>query len=310
MDNAFTEIPEGFHSGFCVLWGRPNVGKSTLLNALLARKVAIVSPKPQTTRNRIAGVWNAPDSQVVFQDTPGIHEPRHRLGECLVDTAKSALPDAEVVLFIADGSCDPTEEDLLGVSLLKDTASPVILAVNKADLITSDQLEVRIESYRRLRDFTACIAVSALEGTHLDQLKALIVERLPEGPPYFPPEMVTDHPETFMVAEFVREAVLNLTHQEIPHSVAVVVEEMEPRPNNVTYIPATVFVERDSQKGIVIGDKGKMLRQIGQQAREHIEELLGCKVFLELHVKVKEKWRRDESSLQRFGYLESRHDRE
>ncbi|MBI3920314.1 MAG: GTPase Era [Armatimonadetes bacterium] len=304
----FPEVPEGFRSGFAVLWGRPNVGKSTLLNALLGEKIAIVSPKPQTTRNRIAGVLNWENSQVVLWDTPGIHRPKHRLGECLVESARSALPDAEVVLFVVDVSVKPSEEDALCSDHLRGVGCPVMLLLNKVDLCPAEDLDKRWQSYSELLRCDKVAAVSALTGAGLSDLAAVVVDFLPEGPPYFPADMITDQTESFMIGELIREATLHLTHQEIPYSIAVTVEEMTPRSESLLYIAANVVVERDSQKGIVIGNGGKMLRQIGESARSEIERKLDCKVFLDLHVKVREKWRSDEASLQRFGYALSRRD--
>jgi GTP-binding protein Era len=291
-----------FKSGFAVMFGRPNTGKSTLLNRLVGTKVAIVSPRPQTTRNRIAGVLNLAEGQIVFLDTPGIHEPKHKLGEYLVASAKAALPGAEVILFVADASDSPHTDDVRSAEMLRSLTSPVLLVLNKLDLVRPGELEKRVEEFQALGTFKDWVAVSALEGTNIDALLQKIVAELPEGPPYFPPEVRTDRPPEFMVAELIREQVLHHTREEIPHAVAVNVEAMEPRPNNLLYIAATVFVERASQKKIIIGEGGQMLRRIGQGAREGIQELLGKKVYLELWVKVREKWRTDERQLRRLGY--------
>lgn len=291
-----------FKSGFAVMFGRPNTGKSTLLNRLVGTKVAIVSPRPQTTRNRIAGVVNVPEGQIVFLDTPGIHEPKHKLGECLIASAKAALPGAEVVLFVADVSDAPHADDGRSAEMLRSCTSPVLLVLNKLDLVRPEELETRVQEFQALREFKDWVAVSALEGTNVDLLLQKIIAELPEGPPYFPPDMRTDRPLEFMVAELIREQVLRHTREEVPHAVAVNVETMEPRPNNLIYIAATVFVERASQKKILIGEGGQMLRRIGQGARVGIEELLGKKVYLELWVKVREKWRMDERQLRRLGY--------
>ena len=295
-------IPDNFRSGFCVLWGRPNVGKSTLLNALLGRKVAVVSEKPQTTRNAIVGVMTSETFQIGFWDTPGIHEPKHRLGEVLMDTAKSTLSESEIILFVADSSHGPTSEDQRCADLLSNVRSTVLLVANKLDRVTPEILHARISQYASLRDFSDTVAVSAVRGDHLCTLRDKIVSFLPLGPPYYPPGMATDRPESFQVAELVREAALQLTHQEVPHALAAVGNEMTKRREDLTYIDATIHVERSSQKGIVIGARGQMLREIGKCSRQQIEDLLGCKVFLELSVKVREKWRRDDEWIHRFGY--------
>jgi len=299
---SIPSTPESFRSGFCVLWGRPNVGKSTLLNSLLGRKIAIVSEKPQTTRHTIVGVLSTETYQIVFWDTPGIHEPRHRLGEVLVQTAKATLSDAEVVLFVVDVSNEPGPEDVQCARLLSRYEGTVILVLNKADLIGAEDVEKHATSYRSLGEFANSIAVSAVRGDHLNELVGEIVRHLPEAPPYYPMDVITDRPVSFQVAELVREAILHLTHQEVPHSVAVVVNEMERRHDSLMFIAATIYVERASQKGIVIGAGGQMLRRIGTFAREQIEQMLGCKVFLDLRVKVREKWRRDDEWIRRFGY--------
>lgn len=298
----FHAPPPGFRSGFAVLWGKPNVGKSTLLNALLKEKVAIVSQKPQTTRNRIVGILNVPGGQVVFVDTPGIHQPKHRLGECLVETAVGALEAVELLLFVADLSHSPTAEDRQSAKLVATSPSAKVLVLNKLDLVSGDGAAQRREEYGKLLSFTDWVSVSATELTNLDQLQEKLFALLPEGPPYYPEDVVTDCPQSFMVAELIREQVLLLTHQEVPHSVAVAVEEIKPRTQKVTYVAANVFVEKQSQKRIVIGEKGQMLRAIGSAARPEIERYLGTRVYLELWVKVKEKWRRDERELRRLGY--------
>lgn len=289
-------------SGFCVLWGRPNVGKSTLLNALLGRKHVIVSPRPQTTRHRITGVLHGDDYQIVFLDTPGIHEPQHKLGEALVRTARGALQDIECVVFVVDATDGPHADDKRAAELLKSVKTPVLLTLNKCD-VAEDLAEHR-KQFAGLRPFDAILQVSALRGDGLDELKQAIMERLPEGDPYFPPDMIGDRSPEFHIAELVREQALLQLREEVPHSIAVGIENMEPRPRGLLFIEAFIFVERDSQKQIVIGKGGSRIREIGKAAREEIQSLLGRPVYLELRVKVREKWRESELWIQRFGYKE------
>lgn len=290
-------------SGFCTLWGRPNAGKSTLLNALLGRKHVIVSPRPQTTRHRIAGVLHGGDEfQIVFLDTPGIHEPQHKLGETLVRNARSALADVECVLFVADATDEPHDDDRRAAELLKHFKSPVLLALNKID--AQPVSDYRRRQFEALRQFDGTFEISALNGTGLDELRQGIVARMPDGEPYFPPDMIGDRTPEFHVEELIREQALAQLREEIPHSVAVAVEQMQPRPDNRLYIEAILYVEREGQKKIVIGEKGARIKEIGQQARREIESSLGKKVFLELRVKVRDKWRDNDSWISRFGYSE------
>ncbi|HEY0074781.1 MAG TPA: GTPase Era [Abditibacteriaceae bacterium] len=292
-------------SGFCVLWGRPNAGKSTLLNALLGRKHVIVSPRPQTTRHRIAGVLHAEDFQIVFLDTPGIHEPQHKLGEALVKNARGALQDVECVIFVADTTDKPHDDDHRAAALLQGVKAPVLLALNKTDIAKKDpRYTTNRTQFEALRSFAEVIEISAKTSTGLEPLKRAVVERLPEGEPYFPPEMIGDRSPEFHIEELIREAAFNQLLQEIPHSIAVGVENLEPRANGVLFIAAFVFVERDSQKRIVIGEGGNRIRDIGKAAREEIQKLLGRPVFLDLRVKVREKWRDNEMWIRRFGYEE------
>lgn len=300
---ASFETPPGFKSGFVTLWGRPNVGKSTLLNLLVGEKVAIVSPKPQTTRNRIVGITELENAQIIFVDTPGMHEPKHKLGAYLVEEAMAQLPDSDVVIFVVDVSVPPTPEDELAASKLKYSKAPVILALNKRDLVKPDVLAERSVQYASLGKFECAIDISATRGDNVGKLVEKIVELLPEGPRYYPKGTVTEMPEKFMLAELIREAVLHNLHQEVPHCVAVLVERFEERPNNKVYIAATIHVEKESQKKIVIGKGGSMIKRIGQEARRSIEQYLGKEVYLELWVKVAEDWRKDEQALRRFGYF-------
>jgi GTP-binding protein Era len=304
------EFPPGHRSGFVAVIGKPNVGKSTLMNAYLGQRIAIVSEKPQTTRNRLLGILtlrrargDPTDAQVIFVDTPGIHSPRHKLGEFMVETAVQTIPDADVVVFLVDVSTLPGGEDVQIAELIRKKCQvPVLLALNKVDLLAPEDVQPRTEAYQALGDFVDWMLISAVRGENRDELLELIVSYLPEGPCYYPEEQVTDQQERFIAAELVREAVLRYTHQEIPHAVAVMVEEFKERGPEMTYIAADIFVEKDSQKGIVIGQGGRMLKRIGQEAREEIEEMVGTRVYLELRVKVKKKWRRDENELRRLGY--------
>ncbi len=299
-------------SGFCVLWGRPNAGKSTLLNALLGRHHAIVSPRPQTTRHRIAGVLNSSPKheeagafQLVFLDTPGIHEPLHKLGEALVKTARSSLSDIECVVFVADASDVPHDDDRRAAAMLSKIEVPVLLALNKVDRITNPrEWQANGDAFKELRPFEASFSISALKGGGLEELKGAIVRRLPEGEAYFPPGMVGDRSPEFHIEELIREQTLLQLREEIPHSIAVGLEQMEPRPNGTLFVSGFIFVERESQKKIVIGEGGARIRDIGAGARKEIESQLSRKVYLELRVKVREKWRENQTWLRRFGYAE------
>jgi len=292
-------------SGYVALIGRPSVGKSSLLNAYLGQKVAIVSPRAQTTRNRLRGILTRPDAQIIFVDLPGIHRPRHRLGELMVETAMRALPDADVLLFVTDVSVPPTSEDQEIAGLLKARAAgrPVVLALNKCDLLKPTDVIPHTDAYRALVDVTDWMLVSATRGDNLEKLLGIVVAHLPLGPRYYPPDQVTDQQERFLAAELVREAILHYTYQEIPHSVAVVVEEFKERSDTMVYIGATVYVERESQKGIVIGQGGALLKKIGTAARKSIEQALGRRVYLELWVKTRPHWRQRDEELRRLGYM-------
>jgi len=310
-----------FVSGFCAIVGRPNVGKSTLLNAFIERKLAIMSSKPQTTRNRILGVYNRPGAQVVFLDTPGIHKPHHKLGEFMNKVAIGTMPEVDVVLFMVDGSeKEPGDGDKFVAEAVARAGQPVVLVLNKMDKIQREDWYARMDTYKALSDpatrgtepqadarrieWLDIVPISALNNRNIDGLLDLVVSRMEEGPQYYPEDMVTDQPEKFVMAEFIREKVLELTRDEIPHSVAVEIEEVQQRDNGMVYVAAAIFVERDSQKGILIGAKGAMLKQIGARARVDIEELLGSKIFLELFVKVREDWRNKQSTLRSLGYRE------
>ncbi|MEW6727166.1 MAG: GTPase Era [Bacillota bacterium] len=293
-------MTEGFRSGFVTIIGRPNVGKSTLLNAIMGRKVAIISPKPQTTRHRIRSVLTRDDAQIIFVDTPGIHKPRHRLGEYMVDAALQTLKDVDLILFVTEVDKDSGSGDGFIIKQLEGLKTPVFLVLNKIDKIPRLKILPVIDRMKEKFPFAEIFPVSAARGENLDRLVDTVVKYLPEGLRYYPDDTVTDQPEQVIMAELVREKILHLTSQEIPHSVAVVIEDVQPRPKNVTLVRATIYVERDSQKAILIGEGGQMLKRIGEDARKEIEGLVGMKVFLELWVKVKENWRDDERYLQEY----------
>lgn len=291
----------GFRSGFVAIVGRPNVGKSTLLNKLIGQKIAIVSSKAQTTRHRIRGVFSRDQAQVVFLDTPGIHKPLHLLGEQLVKSAVDTLSEVDLVLFLVDGRTTAGRGDRYVADLIAQVKKPVLLVMNKLD---SGKAEPEVEaSYQELGEFVGTHVISALYGKGVEQLIKDLIARMPEGPAYYDPEEVTDQTVRTLAGELIREQVLRLTSEEVPHSVAVRVDQFEERETGPTYIHATVFVERDSQKGIIIGHKGEMLKKIGTQAREAIAKMMDGKVYLELHVKVLANWRKEASALKRLGYI-------
>ena len=283
---------EHFKSGFVSLIGRPNAGKSTLLNAMVGQKVAIVADKPQTTRTSIQGVVTTENSQIIFVDTPGIHRADSPLNKRLMDTVRASLDERDLLLFLVDAARTFSDEDRQSLDLVRRmTGTPVILVLNKIDLVKEKaKLLPLIEEYRRLYDFADYVPVSAGRKRGLDELRKAIIDRLPEGPSYFPPDHVTDQPERFLAAELVREKVVRLTHQEVPHSVAVIVDKWEETPT-LTRIYATIRVEREGQKAIVIGTKGSMLKKIGTLAREEMERIFSTKIYLDLHVRVQEGWR-------------------
>jgi len=291
-----------FKSGFVSIIGRPNVGKSSLLNKLLGQKVVITSPKPQTTRNTIRGVLTGAGYQIVFIDTPGIHKPRNTLGEYMVQKAEQSLNEVDVVLFLTDVE-GMGKGDRYIINILKQIKTPVILAINKIDLVSQRKVEVLIQQYQNSFKFKKIIPISVLEDENLNVIINTLVDLLPEGPQYYPEDMVTDQPERFVISELIREKVLNLTEEEVPHGVAVEVEEiMEKEDKNLIYVRATVYCEKDSHKGILIGKSGRMLKQIGEKARQDIEKLLGAKIFLDLWVKVKKNWRKNQIYVRNFGY--------
>lgn len=280
-----------FHSGFVSIVGRPNAGKSTLLNALVGGKLAIVSDKPQTTRTIVQGVLTTAEAQMVFLDTPGIHESSSLLNRRMMETVRMALEDRDVVLLVADGSSAFGDEEQKAAEMLQEVKAPVLLVLNKIDRVEEKaRLLPRFEQYQKLRDFDEFIPLSALTGEGLDLLRGAIIKRLPEGPQYFPDDYLTDQPERFLAAELIREKILTETRQEVPHSVAVMVEHWEDKPK-LARIAAVIYVERPGQKGIIIGAQGAMLKKIGTEARKEIESLLAKRVFLELFVKVQPAWR-------------------
>lgn len=298
------ELPPDYRSGFVAVIGKPNVGKSTLVNVYVGQVIAIVSEKPQTTRRRILGILTTDRYQIIFVDTPGIHKPLHKLGEYMVETATRAIPDADVVLFMVDVSEMPTEEDRQIAELLTAKARvPVILVLNKMDLLPPEKVQPHTDAYFSLVNHADWMMISATRGDNREKLLDIIIEHLPLGPQYYPPDQVTDQTERAIAGELIREQALRYLRQEVPHSVEVVVEEWAERRADLTYVAATVYVEKESQKGIIIGGGGKMLKQIGQAARERLEQLLGHKVYLELWVKVRKHWRRDEAALRQLGYV-------
>ena len=294
-----------FRSGFIAILGRPNVGKSTLVNALLGQKVAAVSPKPQTTRRRQLGILTTDKYQLVFVDTPGLHNPRHKLGQFLNQEAQEALEGVDVILWLVDLSTRPTDDDKQIASLLGNTPrrTPLVLVANKIDLVPEEALDARVEGYRAaLKKEPQVVLISATENRNLDQLTELLVSLSPFREPEFDPEQVTDSYERDIAADLIREACLLNLRDEVPHGVGVRVDEFAERENGMLYIAATIFVERNSQKGILIGEGGKMMKTIGSQARKEIEEMGGRPVYLELRVKVLKDWRNDENAMMRLGY--------
>jgi len=294
-----------FRSGFAALVGRTNVGKSTLLNKLIGRKVTIMSEKVQTTRNRILCVLTQEEYQIIFLDTPGIHKPKHKLGEHLVQVALNTLNEVDIVLFLVEANQQPGPGDNYLIRQFEDLSTPVMLVINKIDLVKREVLLPLIERYSQLYNFSEIIPVSALSGENTGRLLEVIKSYLPAGPKYYPDDMVTDRPEKFILAELIREKVLSHTEQEVPHSVAVVIEEIQERPNNVMAVRAVIYTERETQKGILIGKGGQMLKKIGSLARADMEKLLGSKVFLEIRVKTRPDWRNKEAQLKNLGYIET-----
>lgn len=299
--------PETFRTGYVAVVGRANVGKSTLVNRFLDHELSIVSPRPQTTRHRILGIKNRPDAQMLFLDTPGIHRSEALFNRSLVRAAERALADADVILWLVDATDVETPDDALILDAIRRQrpSVPVLLVLNKVDRVVKPRLLPVIARWRAVHAFAEIVPVSALRGDNVDRLEALLVRCLPVGRPLYPPEDLSDRPERFFIAESVREQVFALLRQELPYAVAVDVEAVRAREGkDLTDVEATIFVEKESQKGIVVGAGGAMLKRIGTAARPAVEELLGTRVFLKLQVKVAEGWRRDANALRRFGYAE------
>jgi GTP-binding protein Era len=314
FEDSELAAPPGFRSGFVAIVGKPNVGKSTLLNALLGQKISIVTAKPQTTRDRIIGILTGETAQVIFIDTPGIHAPQNSLGKYMVSTAAAAIGEADVIVFLADVTEPPDQNDRRIAEALRQRGATrsVILALNKMDqLIPPPQLKAHVEAYWSLAPAAPgqeppapwdWIMLSATRGDNRQELLGKIIAALPEGPLYYPEDQITDRQEREIAAELIREQVLLHLRQEVPHSVAVVVDQFDERDNGVVHIAATIYVERDSQKGILIGSGGQMLKQVSADARHSIQRMLDCKVFLEVWVKVRKNWREDDREVRRMGY--------
>ncbi|PCF75435.1 GTPase Era [Staphylococcus delphini] len=293
-----------YKSGFVTIIGRPNVGKSTFVNRVIGHKIAIMSDKAQTTRNKIQGVMTQQDAQIVFLDTPGIHKPKHKLGDYMMKVAKNTLSEIDAVMFMVNVNEEIGRGDAYIMEMLKTVKTPVFLVLNKIDLVHPDALMPRIEQYQCYMDFAEIIPISALEGHNVDHFINVLKSYLPEGPQYYPDGQISDHPEQFVVSELIREKILQMTSEEIPHAIGVNVERMTQESEDRVHIEAVIYVERDSQKGIVIGKGGKKLKEVGKRARLDIEHLLGSKVYLDLWVKVQKDWRNKSSFIKQMGYVE------
>ncbi|WP_302047391.1 GTPase Era [Ligilactobacillus agilis] len=295
-------MTDTFHSGFVAILGRPNVGKSTFLNQVIGQKIAIMSDKAQTTRNKIQGIYTDDQAQIVFIDTPGIHKPHSRLGDFMVESALSTLNEVDAILFMVNATQKRGRGDDFIIERLKNVKKPIYLVINKIDQIHPDKLLEIMDDYRQTLDYAEVFPISALQGNNCPELVASLIETLPVGPQFYPADMVTDHPERFIVGELIREKVLELTREEVPHSVAVVVDRISRSDEEKVQVQATIIVERNSQKGIIIGKGGKMLKNIGVKARKDIELMLGDKVYLELWVKVMPNWKDRQIDLRSLGY--------
>ena len=291
-------------SGFVSIIGRPNVGKSTFVNRVIGHKIAIMSDKAQTTRNKIQGVMTRDDAQIIFIDTPGIHKPKHKLGDYMMRVAKNTLSEIDAIMFMVNVNEDIGRGDEYIMEMLKNVKTPIFLVLNKIDLVHPDTLMPKIEQYQSYMDFTDIIPISALEGMNVHHFIDVLKSFLPEGPKYYPDNQISDHPEQFVVSEIIREKILHLTSEEIPHAIGVNVDRMIKEDEDKVRIEATIYVERDSQKGIVIGKGGKKLKEVGKRARRDIEMLLGSKVYLELWVKVQRDWRNKVNFIRQIGYVE------
>lgn len=292
-----------YRSGFVTIIGRPNVGKSTLLNHILGEKMAIVSDKPQTTRNKIQCIYTENDFQIIFIDTPGIHKPKNKLGEYMVNVSKDTLNEVDVILWLVDESLEMGPGDKFILEELKNIKTDKILVINKTDKLKSDDIEIIKNNYSELDIFKDIIPISAITGKGINSLIKAILNLLPEGPQYFPADMITDQPERQIVSEIIREKALNYLDEEIPHGIAVGIESLRKRENqDIIDVQATIYCERESHKGIIIGKNGRKLKGIGKSARQDIEALLGSQIYLELWVKVEKNWREKEKLLKQFGY--------
>ena len=291
-------------SGFVSIIGRPNVGKSTFVNRVIGHKIAIMSDKAQTTRNKIQGVMTRDDAQIIFIDTPGIHKPKHKWGDYMMRVAKNTLSEIDAIMFMVNVNEDIGRGDEYIMEMLKNVKTPIFLVLNKIDLVHPDTMMPKIEQYQSYMDFTDIIPISALEGLNVDHFIDVLKSFLPEGPKYYPDNQISDHPEQFVVSEIIREKILHLTSEEIPHAIGVNVDRMIKEDEDRVRIEATIYVERDSQKGIVIGKGGKKLKEVGKRARRDIEMLLGSKVYLELWVKVQRDWRNKVNFIRQIGYVE------
>ncbi len=308
LDDIFNDdLPPDHRSGFVAVVGRPNVGKSTLINRILGQKIAIVTNKPQTTRKRQLGIYTQDNGQVMFIDTPGLHRPHHKLGEYMIEVAEYAIKDADIILWVLDVSTPPQESDMYiaeTLMRLRDEA-PVILGLNKSDLIAQN---ADITAHTNLIPHLEAVRFSAMTGTGVDDLLNIIISHMPLGPRYYPADQVSEVNMRFIASEIIRERVIENTEQEIPYSVAIEIEEYKERSDNLTYINATIYVERESQKGILVGKNGNMIKQIGIEARQALSEAIGTRIYLDLHVKVLKDWRSNIPLLRRLGYRMSRED--
>ena len=303
-ENNENKDSKTFKSGFVTLLGRPNVGKSTQLNQILGQKITIISDKPQTTRNKIQGIYTDQAGQIVFIDTPGIHKPKHRLGRFMVDSAMSTINEVDLVLFVVNVREKIGPGDRFIIDKLRTIDTPVFLIINQIDQVDPTDLLPVISDYQEEFDFAEVVPTSGLEGENIQELIQTIKSYLPVGPQFYPDDQVSDHPEYFIISELIREKVLDLAREEIPHSVAVVTEKVDRNQDGKVQTYATIIVERKSQKGIIIGKQGSMIKKIGSLARRDIEKLLGDKIYLELWVKVQRDWRDKPSRLEDFGYNE------
>jgi GTP-binding protein Era len=293
---------KNFRSGFAAIIGAPNAGKSTLLNRILGEKISITSKKPQTTRNRILGIHHRSSSQIIFVDTPGMHKAKGKLNEIIVETAVSTMADADIILTVVDLSRHDQESEEFVLRKLQKENRPVVLALNKTDLVKGEKILKLIDKWSRIYPFKSILPVSAKHGNQVEELLAVMEQLLPEGPPLFPEDSLTDQPERFIVAEMIREKVFRLTGQELPYSTAVTISTFSEKKDSLVKIEAVIHVERNSQKGMIIGKKGSKIKQIGQNARKEIERMLQAKVFLKLFVRVQKNWSKDTKALRKLGY--------